>query len=82
MTGSSDVVVSGRQLARVTFAIDGRAVRTLTRPNSGSRYKLLVKPNTLRHGRHRVVTRVSFRRPSPTASTSLRVIFSRCVARP
>ena len=73
-----NVVVSGRHVARVIFTVDGRAVRTLTRPNRGSRYALLVKPSALAGGRHRVLARVSFRRRSAGAAKTLRVVFNRC----
>jgi hypothetical protein len=72
------VVVSGRQIARVVFTLDGRTVRTLTRPNSGNRFKYLVNPRNLRLGRHRVLARVTFRSQSGTPARTLRVVFSRC----
>ena len=72
------MVVSGRQVARVVFALDGRVVRSLSRPNSATRYKLLVNPRRLRLGRHRVLARVSFDSQSATRPKTLRVAFGRC----
>ena len=75
------VVVSGRQIARVVFSLDGKRLRTLTTPNSGSRYALRVNPRTLPRGIHRVIARVTFRKQSATGDRTLRVTFSRCAAR-
>ena len=75
------VVVRGRQISRVVFLMDGKVVKTLTRPNVGSLYVLPVNPRTLRLGVHRVLARTSFRRQSGTAARTLRVTFSRCARR-
>ena len=75
------VDVTGRQISRVTFSLDGRVVRTLTRPNSGSRYRLAVDPRRLRGGVHRVTARTVFTRSSGTRARTLRVTFSRCARR-
>lgn len=72
------VTVTGRQIRRVVFYLDGKAVRTLTRPNRGSRYVLAVRPNALRRGVHRIIARTTFTAASSTPSRSLRVVFSRC----
>lgn len=76
-----NVVVSGRQVQRVVFSLDGRVVRSLTRPNSGSRFVLKVNPRTLRSGVHRVVARTTFRSRSGTPARVLRVTFSKCARR-
>jgi hypothetical protein len=76
------VIVRGRQIARVVFTVDGKAVRTLTKPSDGRRYRLRVDPRTMRSGVHRVLARVTFRPQSGTRARSLRVIFSRCARRP
>ena len=62
----------------MTFTLDGRVVRTLTRPNSGRNYRLPVNPRRLRNGVHRVVARTVFTRSSGTRARTLRVTFSRC----
>jgi hypothetical protein len=76
-----NVVVSGRQISRVIFTIGGKTVRTLRRPNSGSRYKLRVNPRAYKYGTHRVVARVIFTKRSGTKSRSVRMTFSRCAKR-
>ena len=72
------MVVSGRQILRVIYSIDGKLVKTLTKPNSGSRYKLAVTPSKLSRGTHRVLARMIFRAQSGTRSRALRAVFSRC----
>jgi len=75
------VIVSGRQISRVVFTLDGRVVRSLTRPNSGTRYRLAVNPRKMRTGVHRVIARTTFRQQSGTKARVLRVTFSRCARR-
>ena len=75
------MTVSGRQIARVVFTLDGRRIRTLTRPNSGSRYLIRVNPRTVKRGVHRIVARTTFIRSSGTRARTLRVTFSRCARR-
>ena len=72
------VTVRGRQIATVVFSLDGRVVRRLTRPNSGSTYVLPVNPRRLRTGVHRVIARTTFTRQSGTRARTLRVTFSKC----
>jgi len=74
-------VVSGRQIQRVVFALDGRVVANLSRPNSGSRYVYKVNPRTKRVGTHRIIARTTFRPQSGTRARVLRVAFSRCARR-
>lgn len=78
VTRNFNVTVTGRQIRRVTFFVDGKSVRTLTRPNRGSRFVLQIRPNTLRRGTHRVLARTTFTSASATRSRTLRVVFSRC----
>ena len=58
--------------------MDGKKVRTLTRPNRGTRFALAVRPDTLRRGTHRVLAVTYFTTASGTKSRTLRVTFSRC----
>jgi len=75
------VTVTGRQIQRVVFTLDGKIVRRLSKPNSGSRYVLQVKPSTLRHGVHRIIARATFLKQSGTKAKTMRVSFSRCARR-
>ena len=77
-----DVTVRGGEMRRVTFTIDGLAVRTLTRPNRGVRFVQKVDPRRMSAGRvHRVTARVTFTRRSGTRARTLRVTFTRCARR-
>ena len=60
--------VTGRQIARVSFTLDGRAYRTVTRPDSNGVFKVKVDPRKLRKGKHRMVATATFTAAS-TAST-------------
>ena len=75
------VVVRGRQIQRVTFLLDGKRIKVLSKPNAGSLWVLSVNPRTLRIGVHRVVANTSFRKQSGTKARTLRVTFSRCARR-
>ncbi len=75
------VTVTGREIEQVVFRMDGKIVRVLTKPNSGSRYVLPVNPRTKRAGIHRVLARITYKKQSGTPSRTLRVTFSRCARR-
>lgn len=81
VTRNFNVQVSGRQIRRVVFYLNGKKVQTLTRPNLGNRFALPVRPNTLRRGTHRVLAVTYFTNASGTRSRTLRVTFSRCARR-
>jgi hypothetical protein len=73
-----NVLVTGKQIQSVVFTLDSKTIRTLTKPNSGTRYKLPVNPRVLPAGVHRVLARTTFRKQSGTKARTLRVTFSRC----
>jgi hypothetical protein len=79
-TNAVAATVSGRKIAKVTFYIDGRKVKTLTRPNKGRRWSLSVNMRKIAYGSHRVVAKVQFTRASGTKTKTLRLSFSRCGA--
>jgi hypothetical protein len=78
VTRNFHVLVHGRQIRKVVFYLDGKKVKTLTRPNKGKRFVLPVRPNRLRRGTHRILAVTYFRKASKTKSRTLRVAFSRC----
>ena len=75
-TRSVRVVVTGHEIERITFRLDGRRVGSLTRPNDGRRWVLTRRTRSLRFGRHRFVARVVFtersERPAATLVGSIR----------
>jgi hypothetical protein len=74
------VRVSGRQIRRVTFTVDGRRVGSVTRADRLGRFQARIDPRRLRAGVHRVQARVEFVRGAGSART-LRMSFRIC-ARP
>jgi hypothetical protein len=77
-TQNFNVTVTGQQIRRVVFTLDGRGVKILTKPNSGGKYVLAVRPGRLRRGTHRVVATTTFTAASRTRTRTLRVVFQRC----
>ena len=85
LTGKSGCVgraftarVTGKSIVKVVFRIDGKAVKTLTKPNSGSRFTYKVDPRKFKAGAHRLEATVSFTKASGTKAKRLRVTFLRC----
>jgi hypothetical protein len=76
-TSSFSVRVTGRQIRRVTFTVDGKRVATVTRADRLGRWSARIDPRQLRTGTHRVVARVEFRRGAGPART-LRTSFRKC----
>ena len=77
-TQNFDVTVTGQKIRRVVFTLDSRIVKTLTRPNSGGKYVLAVRPGRLSRGTHRVIATTTFTAASRTRTRTLRVVFQRC----
>jgi hypothetical protein len=74
-------IVTGREIERVSFMLDGRRVKVLTRPNDRSRWVYRRRTRTLSRNRHRVVARVSFTEASGRSPANLRGSFRRCARR-
>jgi hypothetical protein len=77
-TRSVRVVVTGREIERIAFTLDGRRVGSLTRPNDGSRWVLTRRTRSLRFGRHRIVARVVFTKRSGRPAAILDGTIRRC----
>ena len=82
--------VRGKQVVKVVFKLDGKTIKTLTKPNAGANFELRVDPAKLRIGVHRIVanvivenvtinpdTRQVIRRQNQKAKI-LRISFQRC----
>lgn len=76
--------VSGRQISRVTFYVDGRRVRQVNARSGRTRFTARINPAGRRIGVHRVTARVVFARESGTRARTLVLAFQRCgrAARP
>jgi hypothetical protein len=74
-----NVNVRGTDITRVTFTLDGRRIKTLTKPNAGRLFRLRVRrTGALRRGTHRIVARTTFTAASGAPARRLRVVFQRC----
>ncbi len=70
--------VSGRRIVKVTFYVDGRKVKTLTKANRNGQWVLPMNVKRFAFGTHRVRVTVSFAKSSQTKAKTLRLSFSRC----
>jgi hypothetical protein len=71
------VRVTGRQIRRVTFFVDGKRVGTVTRADRLGRWQTRVDPRKLSVGSHQVRAQVQFRNGSG-ASRTLRMLVRVC----
>jgi hypothetical protein len=72
------VTVTGKHIRKVTFRLDRKVVKTLTRPNARSAFRLPVQTARLTRGTHRVTATTAFTRASGTRARTLRVVFQLC----
>jgi hypothetical protein len=70
--------VSGRRIVKVTFYVDGKRVKTLTKTNRKGQWVLPMNLKRFAFGTHRVRVTVQFAASSQTAAKTLRLSFSRC----
>ena len=70
--------VSGRRIVKVTFYVDGKKVKTLTKANRNGRWVLPMNVKRFAFGTHRVRVTVQFAKSSQTKAKTLRLSFSRC----
>jgi hypothetical protein len=80
-TGAVAATVSGRRIVKVTFYVDGKKVKTLTKANGkNGTWVLPLNVKRLSFGAHRVRVSVQFAKSSQTKVKTLRVSFDRCHA--
>lgn len=71
--------VTGRQIAKVVYTLDGKQILTLRKRNSSGKYfRVVINPRPMKSGTHRVLARITFKAASGTKPRTLRVVFSRC----
>jgi Prealbumin-like fold domain len=73
--------VSGRQIQRVTFWLDGKQVKRIVAKRGQTAFALKVDPRKVARGVHQVRARVVFAAASDTAPRTLRLSFQRCARR-
>lgn len=79
-TNAVAATVKGKKISKVTFYVDGRKVKTLTKPNKGGGWSLSVNMRKVAYGSHRVTAKVEFAKSSGTKTKTLRLSFNRCNA--
>jgi hypothetical protein len=71
------VSVSGRNIDRVAFYVDGRLIKRVTQPNGAGRFALTMKCSRLSVGAHRASAVVSFTEGTSPARQTLRFQITR-----
>jgi hypothetical protein len=70
--------VRGVEITKVVFKLDGKTIKTVTKPNSAGNYQIRVNPAKFKVGVHRIVATVTFTSQSGTKQKTLRISFQRC----
>jgi hypothetical protein len=78
---SATARVTGAHIRKVTFTVNGRKVKTLTRANSGGAFQLTLSTSSLSYGPHNVRAVVEFASNAVPRTRTLNLQFSRCRAR-
>lgn len=78
VTSAFNARVRGAKIAKVVFLLDGKVIKTVTKPNLAGDYLARISPAKLRIGVHRLVAKVTFQAASKTAAKTLRLSFQRC----
>jgi hypothetical protein len=76
-TSAVAATVSGRRIVKVTFYVDGRKVKTLSKANRNGQWVLPMNVKRFAFGTHRVRVTVQFATSSQTKTKTLRLSFSR-----
>lgn len=70
--------VSGQNVSKVVFKLDGKKIKTLTAPNAGTRFQIRVNPAKFRIGVHRITATVTFKPATKKKDQTFRISFQRC----
>ena len=79
-TNAVAATVSGKRIVKVTFYVDNKKVKVLTKPNKSGKWALSVNMRKIAYGSHKVQAKVEFAKSSGTKAKTLRLSFSRCGA--
>ncbi|MEA2444339.1 MAG: hypothetical protein QOJ12_1631 [Thermoleophilales bacterium] len=82
VTGPFTVTVTGREIRRVTFYVDGRRRATIRSRPGRTRFKLSINPRGQSGRAHRVTAHVTYTQRSRTPTTTLRLTYRRIVTAP
>ncbi|MDP1846264.1 MAG: hypothetical protein Q8K79_00615, partial [Solirubrobacteraceae bacterium] len=78
MARTAKVSVTGKRISRVTFTVDGRSRKVVTKANSAGRYSYSVSRAKLRTGTHRVRARVVYLTGSSAKAKTLVMTLNKC----
>ena len=73
--------VKGVGVVKVVFTLDGKKIKTLTKPNSAKNFQVRVNPAKFRIGVHRIVATVTFAADTKKKPQTFRISFQRCAKR-
>jgi hypothetical protein len=71
--------IKGKRMQRVVFLLDGKAVKSISRPRDNRVYSYRVNVAKLATGGHTITARVTFLSATKTKSKTMRLSFRRCV---
>ena len=70
--------VRGVEIKQVVFRLDGKKIKTLTKPNSGRFYLVRINPAKFKIGVHRILATVTFNPETNQSPKTYRISFQRC----
>ena len=70
--------MTGRRIRSVTFSLDGRRLRVVTKPDSRGRWRVTIRLSSIGYGTHRVTALVRHTANTRPTTRTLRMVFSRC----
>jgi hypothetical protein len=77
----ANAYITGSQIRRVTFYVNGKKVKTVSKPDAVRRYLLRYTVKPLKIGSYKVRARVEFTPASRTSAKTFNLQFSRCAPR-
>jgi len=75
------VRVAGTKIAQVRFTLDGKRLKTLTKPNFRNTFAVRINPRRMKVGVHRLRAVITFERGSGTRPKTMNLSFQRCARR-
>jgi len=70
--------VRGVNVQKVVFKLDGKTIKTLTKPNSAALYAVRINPKNLKIGVHRITATITFKPATKKQAQTIRISFQRC----
>ena len=70
--------VRGVNVQKVVFKLDGKTIKTLTKPNRAALYAVRINPKSLKIGVHRITATITFKAATKKKAQTIRISFQRC----